>query len=192
MTPTYDNWSIPELLHGYQAILDELLKRKVIRTLNSPAGDYAEWLAVQVLGLNLTANSMAGYDASEVIDGKEIKYQIKARRLSVNNRSLQLGALRKLEERAFDFLLAVIFEPDFRISLIAKIPHEIIHTYAPYVERTNSYRLDLGKGILEDERVEKLTEQFRTASNPFYTTIDNGILPSSPSESGAGLSGSSA
>jgi len=63
-----------ELLQLYGKILEELKTRKVIRTANSPVGDYAEWLVANKFGLKLMENSKKGYDAE---DSEGIKYQIK-------------------------------------------------------------------------------------------------------------------
>jgi hypothetical protein len=52
-----------QLLQYYVQIIDELRTRKIVRTSNSPIGDYAEWLVANQLGLILVANSTSGYDA---------------------------------------------------------------------------------------------------------------------------------
>ncbi len=54
-----------ELLKSYDAILEELRKRDIVRTSNPPAGGYAEYLAAKALGLDLENNSNAGYDAKD-------------------------------------------------------------------------------------------------------------------------------
>lgn len=45
-----DTWTNAELFSQYAAILAELRSRKVLRTANAPAGDYAEWLCQHALG----------------------------------------------------------------------------------------------------------------------------------------------
>lgn len=84
-----------ELLAIYSKIIDELKEREVIRTRNNPASDYAELLVSRALGLSLMSNSNAGYDA---ISDDGIKYQIKARRISKDNRSKQLSVIRDLNK----------------------------------------------------------------------------------------------
>jgi hypothetical protein len=74
-------------------ILDELRSRKVVRTSNSPVGDYAEWLVARRMGLKLMTSSMAGYDA---FDDQGIRYQIKCRRITRKKKAFQLGAIRNL------------------------------------------------------------------------------------------------
>jgi hypothetical protein len=91
MSIEHESLTIPELLQRYYEILDELRSRDIVRTSNSPIGDYAEWLVAKQLGLSLVANSNSGYDA---IDSSGVKYQIKGRRVTVRNRSRQLSAIR--------------------------------------------------------------------------------------------------
>ena len=57
------NKSSVELMNLYAEILAELNRRNVVRTYNSPVGDYAEWLVAEKLGLVLEHNSQKGYDA---------------------------------------------------------------------------------------------------------------------------------
>jgi hypothetical protein len=88
-----ESLSTQDLLQHYSRILDELRLRKVVRTSNSPIGDYAEWLIANQLGLTLVSNSTSGYDA---VDVNGVKFQIKGRRLTPRNQSRQLSAIRNL------------------------------------------------------------------------------------------------
>lgn len=99
-----------ELMNLYATILTELNKREVIRTYNSPVGDYAEWLVSQKLGLTLEANSWKGFDA---YDAKtNTRYQIKSRweRRNSSPQSRELNVIRNYDETQFDNLVIVIFE----------------------------------------------------------------------------------
>ena len=58
-----------ELMNMYAEILAELNDRKVVRTYNSPVGDYAEWLVAEKLGFVLEHNSQKGYDAYDPTTG---------------------------------------------------------------------------------------------------------------------------
>jgi hypothetical protein len=146
-----------ELLQYYALILSELRERKIVRTSNSPVGDYAEWLVAKQLGLNLVANSTSGYDA---INSDGIKYQIKCRRLTQDNQSRQLSAIRNLNNNDFDYLIAVLFNERFELQLVLKIPHQIIEHYAQYRQHVNAHILILRGGILTDPLVEDLTSLF--------------------------------
>lgn len=84
MTFELETLSTPEPLQHYSQVLDELRARKVIRTSNSPIGDYTEWLVANQLGLTLVTNSTSGHDA---VDTLGVKFQIKGRRLTSRNHS---------------------------------------------------------------------------------------------------------
>jgi hypothetical protein len=147
-----------QLLNYYSQILDELRIREIIRTANSPIGDYAEWLVAHRLGLTLVPNSTSGHDA---IDASGIKYQIKGRRITQRNKSRQLGAIRNLESHDFDFLIAVLFNEQVEVEKVIKIPHNIISKYARFSEHINAHILVLRENVLHDSLTEDITKQFR-------------------------------
>ena len=62
-----------ELMNMYAEILAELNSRNVVRTYNSPVGDYAEWLVAEKLGFVLEHNSQKGYDAYDPKTGCAIR-----------------------------------------------------------------------------------------------------------------------
>ena len=105
-----------ELMNTYADILDELNKREIVRTYNSPVGDYAEWLVSQKLNLKLESNSNKGYDAYDEKSGE--KYQIKCRWGSgnPNMKSRGLSFIRDIEGNSFDYLIAVIFDRNFHVN----------------------------------------------------------------------------
>jgi hypothetical protein len=158
MTFELESLSTPELLQRYSQILDELRARKVIRTSNSPIGDYTEWLVANQLGLTLVTNSTSGYDA---VDALGVKFQIKGRRLTSHNHSRQLSAIRNLESRDFDYLIAVLFNEKVEVQQVVKIPHDIIEKYARYSEHVHAHILVLQQNILNDTTVEDITAAFR-------------------------------
>ncbi len=157
MTFEPETLTTQELLIYYAQILDELRARNIIRTSNSPIGDYAEWLIANQLGLTLMTNSTSGYDA---VDLSGAKYQIKSRRLTQRNQSRQLSAIRNLENGDFNYLIAVLFNEQVEVQLVLKIPHQIIEHYAKYRQHVNAHILVLRGGILTDPLVEDLTSQF--------------------------------
>ena len=112
-----------ELLKLQAQATQELRQRNIVRTLNNPLGDYAEWLVSNALGLKLANNSSSGYDA---IDDEGNKFQIKAWRVTLNNPSKQLSAIRSLQAKDFDTLIAVIFNEHFDLLESFAIPHEVI------------------------------------------------------------------
>lgn len=144
-----------ELLVLHAAIIDELKTRNVVRTKNNPVGDYTEWLVSKALKLNLANNSAAGYDG---VDEKGIKYQIKGRRITPENKSRQLSAIRKLKEKDFDYLIGVIFDKDYSVIDAVVVPHEAVVEYSTYREHVNAHILHLRGAILEDSRVKSIRE----------------------------------
>lgn len=145
--------SVKELLQLQSDVINELKRRKVVRTKNNPLGDYTEWLVAKGLGLELATNSSAGYDG---IDSEGIKIQIKGRRITPDNKSRQLGAIRNLEGRDFDQLAAVIFNENYEIIDALLIPHEVIGEYAKYRNHVNAHIIHLKGPILKDPRVKDI------------------------------------
>lgn len=82
-----------ELLRTYGAVLDELRRRDVVRSTNSPISDYAEVLFCRAFSWEREGNSASGFDAK---DAAGTRYQIKARRITDAPGSRQLSAIRNL------------------------------------------------------------------------------------------------
>ena len=143
-----------QLLRMYADVMTLLRERKVIRTSNNPVADYAEYLVSRKLGLILALPSQKSYDAYKKKSG--IKYQIKARRLTRHRQSSQLGLIRSLKKADFDYLLAVIFNEDFSVKHIYKIPKHVIAKYSRFSKYQNGHILSLGSGILDDKSVKEL------------------------------------
>src|SRR5450631_1586478 len=99
--------------------MHQLRKRDLIRTANTPVGDYAERICCERLGLERMGFSEKSVDA---LGPDGTRYQIKARRLTPENPSRQLGAIRDIESQPFDFLLAVFFNEDLDLKAIWKVP----------------------------------------------------------------------
>ncbi len=110
------------------------------------------------LGLTLAGNSTSGHDA---VDALGVKFQIEGRRLTSRNHSKQLGPIRNLENRDFDYLIAILFNEQVEVQYAVKIPHEIIGKYAQYRKHVNAHILVLRENIMSDPMVEELTSQFR-------------------------------
>ena len=139
-----------DLLVLYGDLMEELRKRGVIRSSNNPVADYAEYIVARKLGLKLQTGSNKGFDAK---DRKGLRYQIKSRRITAHNKSLQLGVIRNLKDRPFDILVAIIFNSDFSINKIYKIPFEVIKKHARFSKHQNGHILILRGKILQDSKV---------------------------------------
>ena len=146
--------TVSELLKCFADVLDELKKRKIVRTRNNPVADYAEWLVTQQLGLSLERSSKRGYDATDQ-SGK--RYQVKSRRLDQTNKSKQLSVIRNLDAGEFDYLIGILFNRDFTVNEGYKIPHGVIREHARFSEHQNGYILHLQGEVLTAPRVENIT-----------------------------------
>lgn len=146
------------LLRQYAETVDALQVTGITRSKNNPAADYAEWLVATSLQLTLCPKSTTGHDA---VGPDGAKYEIKSRRLTKDNPSRQLGALRKLDEHHFDWLIGVLFEKDFSVKGAAKIPWEAVCKHATYAKHTNSWRFLLRDSVWDDPSVEDITERLK-------------------------------
>jgi hypothetical protein len=149
-----NDFSTIELLRCYAAILDTLNARGVIRTQNNPVADYAEWVVSQALGLELTPNSKAGYDA---LGADGTRYQIKSRRIDLSKDPRQLGVIRKLDAVEFDYLIGVLFSRNFSALEAYKVPHAVIRDFARFRAHQNGYVLHLRGNVLEAPGVENIS-----------------------------------
>lgn len=147
---------IKEKLKAYAEILDSLYKSGIVRTYNSPVGDYAEWLVSNKLGLELQNNSTAGFDASDVNTG--LRYQIKCRWVNPKNKKKQLSVIRDYEKCPFDYLVAVIFSFDFEIEEAYLVPYEIIKKYFSYSynKHLNGIMITLTNKLISDPQVKDI------------------------------------
>ncbi len=147
-----------DLLRLHARVIDELRRRCVLRSKNNPVGDYAEWLVASRLGMTLEGKSNAGYDA---VDAAGVRFQIKARRVTSDNGSRQMGVIRKLEDGHFDKLVGILFDADFSVLSAYMIPHAMITEYATYKSHPNGHVLHLRGKLLEDERVQEITQKLQ-------------------------------
>ncbi|HWI80716.1 MAG TPA: hypothetical protein VNT59_01735 [Ramlibacter sp.] len=139
-------------------MLDELRARSVVRSRNNPTGDYAEWLVTQKLGLKLVANSFKGYDAT---DRRGRTYQIKGRRAARGQTAPLLGTIRNYEAGDFDFLIAVVFEPNWEVRCAAKIAHGDLREFLKFREHVNGHNMRFSPSIFQDPRVKDISNELR-------------------------------
>jgi hypothetical protein len=132
--------TILDLLGLYSDILIELCERGVLRSVNNPAADYAEYLVAKALHLTPAPKSTKGYDAVGQ-DGK--RYEIKARRLTRRSRPTRFSAIRKLEENHFDFLVAVLFDEHFFVQRALVLPREHVTRQAFWQAHVNGWILPI-------------------------------------------------
>jgi len=148
-----------ELLRTYAEIMGELRSRGVLRSSNNPVADYTELLVARSLGLELVGQSTAGHDA---VDSAGIRYQIKGRRITKHNGSTQLSAIRNLADKPFDFMAAVVFNPDFSVEYAALIPLSVVQERSTFSQHTNSNIFHFKRSLLADPRIQDITSRLAT------------------------------
>lgn len=148
--------SVSKLLRVHTNIIDELRRRSILRTYNNPVSDYTEWLVSSKLKLSLSQKSQAGYDA---IDEKGKRYQIKGRRVTELNKSRQLGVIRNLSDKKFDFLVGVILNSDYSVKYAALIPHRLVSKLSKFSDHQNGNILHLREKILKERGVKDITDR---------------------------------
>ena len=148
------NMSNSELLRRFSAITLELRARGVLRTSNNVTSDYGEYVAKKKMRLQLVQNSTEGYDA---VDGRNVRYQIKSRRITRFNKSRQLSVIRNIDSRHFQFLVAVIFNEDFSKRDIWKIPIRIVKKHSKFSKHQNGHIFVLDNNVTRERGVVKVS-----------------------------------
>jgi hypothetical protein len=133
--------SAKELLILHAEISAELFARGVCRSGNNPVADYAEGLVAKALGLQLTKESTTGFDAT---DSNGLRYEIKGRRITRTSKATMLSAIRGLEKKHFDVLVAVVFNEDYTVHRAVMIPHKTVERIARFRKHVNAHILMLG------------------------------------------------
>jgi hypothetical protein len=155
---SYDKTLPKENMKEYSKLLDNLVEMGVVRTYNSPVGDYGEWLVTCKLNLTLERNAQAGFDA---IDGeRRIRYQIKCRweRGEPTKNTRQLGIIRNLGNEHFQFLIVVIFNRDFDVKEAYQIPYNLVVQYGIRNEHQNGIKLFALGPILNEIETKDITK----------------------------------
>ncbi|WP_146240256.1 DUF6998 domain-containing protein [Curtobacterium sp. MCSS17_008] len=119
------------------AVIDELLRRGLIRTRNSPLGDLAESLALRAYGGELAPNSEKSFDLW-VADGRRL--QVKARLVRFGDkRSQTFSAFRSWD---FDAALFLLFDATtYDLSWAREVDRSETEALGRRVEHTNSYAI---------------------------------------------------
>ncbi len=144
-----------ELLVLYGHVLGTLRARGTTRSTNNPVADYAEGLCSHALNLTLATKSTTGYDG---IDPLGQKIEIKARRISKENPSRQMSAIRGIDHKHFDYLAGVLFNADFSVLKGCLIPHEVVRQHSVHTVHTNSHRFLLRDAVWSLPGVQDITE----------------------------------
>jgi hypothetical protein len=146
------------LLAIHAQVGEELRERGITRSSNNPTGDLAEYLCCKALRLSQEGNSSPNIDA---VGPDGARYQIKGRKLTRQNGSRQLSAIRDLSGAHFDFLAGVLFNEDFTVLRAALIPYSVAVQNATFVARTNSHKFLLRDEIWNAPGVVDITPSLR-------------------------------
>lgn len=149
-----------ELLVLYGRVLDTLRARGTTRSANNPVADYAEGLCAMALNLKLAPKASTGYDGT---DPSGHKIEVKARRLTKENGSRQLSAIRGIDKRHFDHLAGVLFNPDFSVMKACLVPYEMVKEHGKHNEHSNSHRFLLRESVWSLPGVTDITEELKRA-----------------------------
>ena len=177
MSAEFQTHTDHELLLAYVAVMAELRRRGITRSSNNPVADHAEGVIARALNLTLAGRSAAGYDA---VDSKGLKYQIKGRRVTQENPSTQLSHIRRLEDRPFDLLAAVIFDANFCVEYAALIPPEVVLERARFSKHANAHIFLFKRDVLTDPRVTEITSKITEQESQLPTEIQGRVHSAVP------------
>ena len=153
--------STRELLEGYDGVMRELRRRKVIRSSNNPVADLAEQIGSVAFGLTLGGRSTKGHDGVAT-DGT--RWQIKGRRRTLENQSRQLGVLRNLDDGQFEYLLAIYFDSSFAVEAAYRITLPAVRRYARFRKSVNGHILRPTSAMIADPECVVVTALVRDAA----------------------------
>lgn len=137
--------SVAELFASYRAILGELKRRKIVRTANAPAGDYAEYLVCKALGGTLAPSSERGFDLTAPKWGRiQVKCRV-ADGAGKNPRS-QLSPFRFFD---FDLAAIVLLNADYSVWRAVLVPVATIKERSRHRAHVNGHVVQARPALLD-------------------------------------------
>jgi hypothetical protein len=147
-----------QLLATYESLLVELRRREVVRTNDAPSGQYAEWLAHQVLGGELALNSVKSYDLVTVA-GERVQVKARVVRHPAKAGERQLSPFRSFD---FDTALVLLFDARYSVRRAVTLPAAVVFEHSRMSTHVNGRILIARDSVLALGADE--TEQFVAAS----------------------------
>jgi hypothetical protein len=148
-----------DLFKTYREVLRELTRRGIVRTMNAPAGDYAEYLVAALTGGELADNSEKSWDI-KTSSGERL--QVKCRVVHEGRRGpQQLSPFRTWD---FDRGVVVLFEDDYSIHKCVALPVDILREHATYRAHVNGDVVRVTDALMEHPDAEDLTDALRRVS----------------------------
>lgn len=154
-------YSTRDLLALYGAIIDELLRRHVVRTRNAPAGDYGEWLVARALNGTLEPNSAKSWDVRT--PGGE-RVQVKTRVVGPDTR----GSAAWSVFRTFDFDSAVFIRltrGSYAVERAVKVPSAALPPASRYSAHVAGHLVRLRTRLLDLSGAVDITDAIRAAAD---------------------------
>ena len=134
----------------YVASREGLKRLGILRSDRTLQGDYAEWVAAQVLGLRLEPSGVA--KATDAWDDEGYSYQIKSRIVRSLFQSTSFD-FRNIEHH-FDFLIAVFLSPSFEVLAMLKVPYGVVRELGSQTKSTFRFRWNQSMAQNLDPRIE--------------------------------------
>ena len=131
----------------YIAAREGLKKLGILRTERNLQGDYAEWLATEMMGLKLMPSAV--HKAYDAVDKNGKTYQIKSRLVkSLNdNTSFDLQSI----DSHFDYLVGVFLSHSFDLLAIIQVPYEVVKELG--TQTKSNFRFRWNKQVSKDPRI---------------------------------------
>jgi hypothetical protein len=152
------NQSDNELIASYGAVVDELKRRKIIRSKNV-VGDLGEYIAIKYYSdtkglpkLQAAPPSTKNIDAISV-DGD--RYSIKATTSGTTSVFYGLNPpdSTEPEQQKFEYVILVVFDANVRLKQINELTWEQFLQYKRWHSRMHAWNLSVSNEMLENTRI---------------------------------------
>lgn len=151
--------STSELFKTYRAILRELTDRGIVRTMNAPAGDYAEYLVAALTKGELADNSEKSWDI-KTPEGERL--QVKCRVVQEGKRGQrQLSPFRTWD---FDRAVIVLFDDDYGIRRCVALPRAVVEEHSTYRKHVNGHVMRATDAVMNHASGEDWTDDLKRVS----------------------------
>ncbi len=161
MSHTFESSSLRDLLASYCAIIAELKRRKVVRTDNAPAGDYAEYLVCKALAGMLAPNSERSFDLTAPTWGR-VQVKCRVTDASRANPRSQLSPFRSFD---FDVAAVVLLNSNYSVRRAVLVPVATIREVSHYREHVNGYVVHARKALLDTAGNADITDLVSAAAS---------------------------
>jgi hypothetical protein len=150
--------STADLLAISRGVLTVLRERQIIRSGNSPTGDYAETLVLRACQGSQAPNSQKSWDVLSC-DGEQL--QVKSRVIANGRGERQLSTIMTWN---FHALVIVLFDSQFRVMKAARIPVSVVQQASRPDEYVGGNRVSATPELLSHPEAEDWTERLQAAA----------------------------